>query len=439
MQITQSVNEGLKRGCKIVLPAESIDREVRYKLSEMQSTLVMKGFRKGKIPIQIVQKAHGAEARKEVIANSLNAAIETHFKKSKDIPVTKPSVDLINANQNISDDLEFTIEYEVFPECPEVNLDELKLENMVVKITEEDVEEELSNMLAKVVKFVTKNKDAKAELGDKVTYELATYIDGKVDEINSGKRETVMDAADHSKNKDELIGMAIGEKKDIKLPVAVEDGDIHNNQKDVVLSFKITGIERPIPHNNFEDLVKTLGFDSRDQLKENVHNLLIYKYLQMSREITEKEILNYLEKYLNFELPQKLVEFEMEAQKESYKLSQRNSDVSDESSQKYVKEAERRVGLALLLADIGKRKRLKLEDEEINNEIIARLATVNFNKEAYFSYLKSTPAEMEHITATVFERKVLNFIARKVLTSKKQVSAQEIDEKLKKLDKTNLN
>ncbi|MCY3983386.1 MAG: trigger factor [Roseovarius sp.] len=440
MQITETVNEGLKRECKIVLPAESIDGEMIAKLAEMQPKLIMKGFRKGKIPIPMLQKMHGVKVREEVITNTLNAAIDTHFKESEDVPIMRPSVNLINADQKIGDDLEFNLEYEVFPECPEVNLDELDLEKMVAKITEDDVEEKLSYMLATVVKYTARDKGSAVEVGDKVIYDLVTHVDGRVDEGQSGKREIILESADKPKNANELIGLTVGDKKNIKLPAEAGMRESGDNPKEIELSLKIKEIECPIAYDNLEELAKRFDFDSVDELKENVYDSMVEEYGYRSDSIIEMEIFQYLEKYLAFELPQKLVEIETEVQRDNYYQSSSNEEeISDETSRKHEKEAKRRVGLALLLSDIGKRQNLKLENEEIEEEIEARLSAFGANKEIYYSYLKSTPAEMENIRAMVFERKVLNYIAKKRSASEKEVPIREIDEKMEKLNMSDQN
>jgi FKBP-type peptidyl-prolyl cis-trans isomerase (trigger factor) len=91
MQVTETLNEGLKRGYTITIPAAELDAKVTEKLLEAQPEVELKGFRKGKVPLPMLKKTFGARVLGDAMQEAVDGAMKEHFEKTGDRP--RPSAE----------------------------------------------------------------------------------------------------------------------------------------------------------------------------------------------------------------------------------------------------------------------------------------------------------------------------------------------------------
>src|SRR5690606_24426049 len=94
MQVTETLNEGLKRGYTITIAAAELDAKVTEKLLEAQPEIEIKGFRKGKVPLPMLRKQFGARVLGDAMQESVDAAMSEHFEKSGDRPALQPKIEM---------------------------------------------------------------------------------------------------------------------------------------------------------------------------------------------------------------------------------------------------------------------------------------------------------------------------------------------------------
>ena len=133
MQVTETLNEGLKRGYTITLTADELDAKVNEKLAEAQPDVEMKGFRKGKVPMALLKKQFGQRVLGEAMQESIDGAMSSHFEESGDRPALQPKIEMQNGEEwKEGDDVVVDMSYEALPEIPEVDLKSIELEKLVV-------------------------------------------------------------------------------------------------------------------------------------------------------------------------------------------------------------------------------------------------------------------------------------------------------------------
>ena len=140
MQVTETLNEGLKRGYNIVVTADELEAKVNEKLSEAAPEIEMKGFRKGKVPMALLKKQYGDRLMGEAMQESVDGAMSKHFEDSGDRPAMQPDGNMTNEDWIAGDDVEVAMSYEALPEIPEIDYSKLKLEKMVVPADEKAVQ-----------------------------------------------------------------------------------------------------------------------------------------------------------------------------------------------------------------------------------------------------------------------------------------------------------
>ena len=172
MQVTETLNEGLKRGYAITVPATELEAKVTEKLEEARKDFQMKGFRKGKAPAALMKKMFGKSVLGEAMQETIDKAMRDHFEASGDRPALQPEVKMTNEDWKEGQDVEVSMTYEALPQVPEVALGEITLEKLVAEIEDAAVDEALANLAASAKDFEDRKKGAKAKDGDQVVDRL---------------------------------------------------------------------------------------------------------------------------------------------------------------------------------------------------------------------------------------------------------------------------
>ena len=105
MQVTETLNEGLKRGYAITVTAAELDEKVNEKLAAAQPGTAMKGFRKGRVPMALLKKQFGPRLLGEAMQEAVDGAMSKHFEDSGDRPALQPDVKMTNEDWSEGDDV----------------------------------------------------------------------------------------------------------------------------------------------------------------------------------------------------------------------------------------------------------------------------------------------------------------------------------------------
>ncbi|MFP4043535.1 MAG: trigger factor, partial [Rhodosalinus sp.] len=179
MQVTETLNEGLKRSYEITVTAAELDEKVNEKLAEAQPEIEMKGFRKGKVPMALLKKQFGERLLGEAVQESVDNAMSEHFEQTGDRPAMQPEVKMKGEDWKAGDDVQVELTYEALPEVPEVDLSSISLERMVVKADEAAVDEALQSLAENAQDFEDREEGAEAQDGDQVVIDFVGKLDGE--------------------------------------------------------------------------------------------------------------------------------------------------------------------------------------------------------------------------------------------------------------------
>ena len=253
---------------------EALDKAFKEKVKDAK----VDGFRKGKVPRDIYEKHFGKEslwldAADKVLQEAYTKAIE----ESKLIPVVQPDVNL----KNISDDLvEFVFKIITKPEVNVKKYKGLKIKPEEVKVTKDEIEHELSHVLEKYTELVT--KEGKVESGDIAIIDFEGFKDGVA--FDGGKGENY--SLEIGSNtfipgfEDQVIGMKVGEEKDLNLTFPEDYGVKDLKGAAVVFKVKVNEIKtkqtRELDEDFFEDLGLE-GVDSKEKLEKEIEKILKFK------------------------------------------------------------------------------------------------------------------------------------------------------------------
>ncbi|WP_457646951.1 trigger factor, partial [Profundibacter sp.] len=377
MQVKETLNEGLKRAYSITIPAAELDAKVDEKLKEAQPEVEMKGFRKGKVPMALMKKQFGPKVMGEAMQEAVDGAMAKHFEETGDRPSMQPEVKMVNEEWKEGDDIEVEMSYEALPEIKQPDLKKIKLEKLVVKPADEEVEEALKSLAETAQNFKDRKKGSKAKEGDQIVFDFAGSVDGELFEGGTAEDyPLVLGSGSFIPGfEEQLIGAKAGDELDVKVTFPKEYGAENLAGKDAVFACKVKAVKEPAAAEINDDLAKQYGAEDLADLKKQIGERLEAEYAGASRAVMKRALLDALDKEADFELPPSLVEAEA-AQIAHQLWHEDNPDVQGhdhpeiETTDEHRKLAERRVKLGLLLAEMGQKAEVEVTDAEMSQAIM---------------------------------------------------------------------
>ena len=258
MQVTETLNEGLKRAYQITLSADELDAKVNEKLVEAQPEIEMKGFRKGKVPMALLKKQYGSKVLGEALQETIDGAMSTHFEESGVRPAMQPEVKMTNEDWKEGDDVEVSMSYEALPEIPEVAVDKIKLERLVVEAEDSAVDEALTNLAESAPDYADRKKGSKAKDGDQITLDFLGKVDGVA--FDGGAAEDyplVLGSNSFIPGfEEQLVGTKVDQELDVNVKFPDEYGAENLAGKDAIFSCTIKAIKEAKPAELNDELGK---------------------------------------------------------------------------------------------------------------------------------------------------------------------------------------
>mgnify|MGYP001627835701 CR=1 FL=1 len=441
MSVTETLNEGLKRGYKIVVPASDLDAKVNEKLAEAQPEVEMKGFRKGKVPMALLKKNFGQRLMGEAMQEAVDGAMNAHFEETGHRPAMQPEVKMTNDDWKEGDDVEVEMTYEALPDIPDVDLTGLKLERLVVRASDEEVNEALTNLAENAQNFEDRKKGSKAKDGDQVVLDFVGKIDGEA--FDGGSAEDfplVLGSGQFIPGfEEQLVGVKAGEEKDVTVSFPEEYGAENLAGKEAVFSCTIKEVKEPKAAEIDDDLAQKYGAENLEALKTQVTERLEAEYAGAARQVMKRGLLDELDGKVSFDLPPSLVD--AEAQQIAHQLwHEENPDVQGhdhpeiEVTDDAKKLAERRVRLGLVLADIGQKAEVQVTDAEFTQAVMNQARQYPGQERQFFDFVQQNPQMRQQIQAPLFEDKVVDHIAEQAEVTEKEVSKEELEKAVEDLD-----
>jgi trigger factor len=439
MQVTETLNEGLKRGYTVTVTAQELDQKVQAKLAEVQPQVAMKGFRKGKVPMALLRKQHGPRLIGEAMQETIDGAVSSHLESTGDRPAMQPSVKMTNEAWKEGDDVTVEVSYERLPEVPTMDLSSLNLTRLKVAPEDSAVDEALQSLADTAKTF--EDKDGAAEDGDQVVIDFLGRVDGEAFEGGSATDYPLVLGSNSfiPGFEEQLVGAKAGEEKDVNVSFPEEYGAKHLAGKAAVFTCTVKAVKAPKPAAIDDELAKRFGADDLEALKTQVRERLEAEYAGAARAVAKRALLDELDKRVDFELPEALVN--AEADQIAHQLwhednphEHGHNHAHIEPTEDHLRLARRRVKLGLLLADLGQKAEVKVTDSELTQAVLQQARQYRGQERQFFEYVQNNPAARQQLQAPIFEDKVIDHIFGAAQVEEKEVSKDELQAAVEKLD-----
>jgi trigger factor len=415
MQVALETQSALKRKLTINLPAGQLDQAIAGRMQQASRSVDLKGFRKGKVPMQIINQRFGqqirAEATEELVRSSLGPAIE----QEKLRPATTPS---ITAMDNTVEGFKYVVEFEIMPDMGDLSLDGLEVERESAEITDADIDRMIETLRLQRRKWEEVSRASQTD--DLVSFEFSVEIDGKrLPETGQERAATIIGSNATLPGLEQgLIGVAADAAKTTEVSFPADYRDANFAGKSGQANLTVTTVQAPVMPALDDEFIRSFGvpdgtMDSfRREIRSNLERELKGALsARLRSHITDKLI----ERFAGFELPDGLVEQDARSLRTQAvdNARRQGATVSQEPDlAPFLDQAKRRVRAGMVLNELARKHQMKLDNRRVIDALQAIASTYEDPREVMQMYSKDREL-MSSLQGRVMEEQVADWIAEK--------------------------
>ena len=215
MKVTVDSKKGLKTNLKVFVDKKTINEKIGARLIELSKTVNIKGFRPGKVPVDVLKRQFGKAVYGEVLEKILKETSTQALEEKKIKVAGQPKLDLKSYGEG--KDLNYTLEIDELPSIKLQPLDIIKFTDYEINVTDEEIKKRINDIAKNQNNFKDKNENEIAENGDLVVFDYNATIENKSFEGGKGKNTQIVIGKDlFIKGFDkQLIGVKKNQEKEV--------------------------------------------------------------------------------------------------------------------------------------------------------------------------------------------------------------------------------
>ena len=426
MKVTIDSKKGLKTNLSVIVDKKTIEQQIESRIEELSKTVNIKGFRPGKVPAEVLKRQFGKAVYGEVLEKVLKETSTKALEEKKIKVAGQPKLDLKSYGEG--KDLNYTLEVNSLPSISIKSLDSIKYTDYEIKVSEQEIKKKIDDIAKNQDNYKDKNENDKAENGDLIIFDYNATIENKTFEGGEGKNTQIVLGKDlFIKGFDKQL-LGVKKNQDIKVKAILPDNYPKKEfaNKNAIFNCKINNIKQSEPVKIDDEFAKNLGAKNLVDLKVLVTNQIQSQYKMSLDGVSKENLLDQIEKIHNIEIPENLIEQELALitqtlKKEDIEKNKKNNE----------KIAKKRIKLGLILNEIGEKNNLKVEEEELKNEIQKQIQSMPNQQKQVLEYYQKNPSAASSLRGSIYEEKILNLIKGKSKQTKKTISIDEAENFLK--------
>jgi trigger factor len=432
MAVTVETLEKLERKITLSLPLAAIQSEVETRLKKLARTVKMDGFRPGKVPMNVVTQRYGYSVHYEVLNDKVGEAFALAANEAKLRVAGQPSI--TEKEGAPAGEVSFDAVFEVYPEVKMGDLAGAEIEKLNSEVSEGAIQKTLDILRKQRRTFAQRAADAAAQDGDRVTVDFEGKIDGEP--FAGGKADDfqflVGEGQMLKEFEDAVRGMKSGESKTFPLafPADYHGQDVAGKTADFLVTIKkIEAAHLPEVNDALakslgvaEGTVAALNADIKKNLEREVKSRLAAR--------NKQAVMDALVAKAELDLPKSIVLAEIDRMVEGARadLKQRGIKDADKApipGELFTEQAERRVRLGLVVAELVRVNNLHATPDQIKAHVDELAASYERPEDVKRWYLGDN-RRMAEVEAVVIENNVTDFVLSKAKVSEKAISFDEL-------------
>ena len=426
MKVTVNSKKGLKTNLNVLVDKKTIEEKIGTRLNELSKTANIKGFRPGKVPVEVLKKQFGKAVYGEVLEKILKDTSSQAIEEKKIKIAGQPKLDLKSYGEG--KDLNYTLEIDELPTVKLNSLENIKYTDYEIKVTDGEIKKRIDDIAKNQDNFKDINEKESATNGDLVVFDYEATIENKSFEGGQGKNTQIVLGKDlFIKGFDkQLLGVKKKQVKEVSVTLPENYPKKEFANKKAIFKCKILNIKKSEPVKIDDEFAKNLGAKDLKNLKELVTKQIQNQYKMNLDGISKEEILDQIEKLHNVEIPDNLLQQELSIitqtlKKEDIEKNKKNNE----------KIAKKRIKLGLILNELGEKNSLKVEEQELKDAIQKQVQSMPGQQKQVLEYYQKNPSAATSLRGSIYEEKILNLIKKKSKQTKKIITLDEAEKILK--------
>ena len=426
MKITIENTKGLNKNLKILIDKKTISTYMDDKYEEIKKTVILKGFRPGKVPKEVLKRQFGKAIYSEVLDKVLKETSLKALEEKKIKPAGQPKIDLKKFGED--KDLEYVISVTELPKIETKGIENIKFDQYNVKIDPLDTDKRIKDISKNQKNFKDVDDNTKSSEGDLVVLDYKATIDGKEFQGSEGKNTQLELGKDlFIKGFDkQLIGVKKNEEKivEVNLPENYPQKELAN--KNAKFTCKIINVKKSQEVIINDEFAKNLGAKDLADLKNLITKQINDEYKNSLEAISKNQILKELAKFKVDEIPENLIEEEVKILSQGMKEDEVKKNRND-----FVNTAKKRIKIGLILNQFGEENKINVEEHEIQAEVQKQLRMMPGQEKMVMEFYQKNPSALASLRGNVYEEKIINFVKSKAKVNKKDISKVEAEKIIK--------
>jgi len=418
----------VEQSITISIPADDIQKQVKTKLNSAQRSAKIKGFRKGKAPIDVVKKMYEPEIRQDVINDAVIKKFYELVEEKNFKPVGRPN--LVPERIEMEKDIIFKATFEVYPEISLGNLSRLSYTKAVSSVGEEDINKTIENIRKRMCTWELKGGNSSS--GDQIKIDFIGKIDEEEFEGGSAK-DFVVEIGSKSMIEgfeDGLIGLKKSDNKDLNLTFPEDYGKTELASKKVVFNVEVKEVLKPkLPALN-EEFFKSTGLEAKNtnEFKKEIKNKLEEDLKNLIENKSKSSILDSLREAHAFEVPSAMIESEVNnmRQNAARRVGMDPKDMNEDLFPKetFLEEAKKRVSVGVILNKIIEEKGIKADGERVRKMVEDR-ASMYKEPQQVVNWFYSNEEQLRSIESISLEEQAIEILLSEANAVEEELTYEE--------------
>ena len=414
MKTSLTTLEGLKRSLTVELPVDTFNQKTEKIIQNLGAKVRVDGFRKGKVPANILRQRFGASAKSDAATEMVSETLEDALKDADVSPAAQPS--LTNIDTENSQNLIYTLEFEVYPEIKLNSLSSLKIDQVASKVTEEDEERALQDLQARSTEY--KSVKRKSKEGDRLVIDFEGLMDGESFEGGAAEgfeiilgRGAMIEGFEKG-----LVDVAPGKTVEVNATFP-EDYHVENLAgREALFKVKINEVGSPIELKRDDEFAKKFGEKDFESMKSRMSSQMKLELDSRLVQQNKDTAFSALLEANDFEVPEGSVSSEalrLQQDMESRMEQQGMPSKGKLPAEMFNEEAARRVKLGLLINKIATDSEITAEKDLVDAKLNEMSLQYGESAQQMIDWYNTDPSRLANIESIVVEDLVAKHIAEK--------------------------
>ncbi|MBJ2088351.1 trigger factor [Serratia ureilytica] len=427
MQVSVETTQGLGRRLSITVPADTIKQAVKKELINAAKSVRIDGFRKGKVPMNIVEQRYGASVRQDVLGEAMQRNFVDAIIKEKINPAGAPNY--VPGEYKEGEDFTFAVEFEVYPEVELKGLENIEVEKPVVEVNDEDVDAMLDTLRKQQATW--KETDRAAEAEDRVTVDFTGSIDGE--EFEGGKASDFVLAMGQGRMipgfEEGLVGHKAGEEFsiDVNFPEDYHAENLKGKAAKFAIVLKKVE-ERELPELT-EEFIKRFGVadGSVAGLRTEVRKNMERELKGAVRNRIKSQAIEGLVSANEIDVPAALIDGEIDVlrRQAAQRFGGNEKQALELPRELFEEQAKRRVVVGLLLGEVISTNDLKADEDRVKT-LIEEMASAYEDPSEVIEFYSKNKELMNNMRNVALEEQAVEALLAKAKVTEKATTFSEL-------------